>query len=144
MKIDKGIMLDYLESAYNQTRDEMLDVSFKPQNEKKKAYVLGQHDAIGEIIAEVRTMGKDDPIEKMEKIWQESVSNIQNKSEVKELSERMEQLFINEFNKANKKIEELEKQNKLLEIENNRLKVEIDLLTRGKTLNEIKKETREK
>ena len=143
-KIDKGIMLDFLESAYNQTRDELLDVSFAPKSETRKAYEIGRHDAIGEIIAEVRTMGEDDPIEKMEKIWQESVSNIQNKSEVKELSERMEQLFINEFNKANKKIEELEKQNKLLEIENNRLKVEIDLLTKGKTLNEIKKETRGK
>ena len=148
--IDKGIIVDYLESAYNQTRDEMLDVSFIPKNEKRKAYEMGRHDAIGEILADVKNMGEFDPNDVINDAFKKCMEQIDSdhgiyklsESVVKEMSERMEQLFINEFNKANKKIEELEKQNKLLEIENNRLKVEIDLLTKGKTLNEIKKEIR--
>lgn len=138
--IDKGILLDYLESAFKETTNEMLDVGFAPNNEKRKAYELGQHDAIAEIIAEVRTMNVD----VVETAWKEAQKEVEKESVVKKMSERMEQLFINEFNKANKKIEELEKQNRLLAIENNRLKVEIDLLTKGKILNEIKKETRDK
>lgn len=54
----------------------------------------------------------------------------------------LEELFVDEYKKAVKKIDELEKKVKLLEIDKQMLKTELDLQTGGKWQDNIKKEFR--